>query len=98
MLDLIKEQDDIDKIYLNAKDLSEPKYQFLNQKRENAGIKHLNDFKAFTECSNTIDGYNNINDYNLTRKKNVFDEMIADIMNNKKIQPVVNELIFRCRN
>ena len=98
MLDLIKEQDDIDKIYLNAKDLSEPKYQFLNQQRENAGIKHLNDFKAFTECSNTIDVYNNINDYNLTRKKNVFDEMIADIMNNKKIQPVVNELIFRCRN
>ena len=27
---LIKEQNDIDKIYLHAKDLSEPKYDFLN--------------------------------------------------------------------
>ena len=29
LLNLIKEQDDISKIYLYAKDLSEPKYQFL---------------------------------------------------------------------
>ena len=29
MLNLIKEQDDIDKIYLCAKDLSKPKYEFL---------------------------------------------------------------------
>ena len=28
LLNLIKEQDDIDKIYLYAKDLSEPKYEF----------------------------------------------------------------------
>ena len=39
----IKEQADIGKIYLYAKDLSEPKYEFLIKKRENAGIKHLND-------------------------------------------------------
>ena len=43
LLHLIKEQDEIDKIYLCAKDLSEPKYEFLIKKRENAGIKHLND-------------------------------------------------------
>ena len=43
LLNLMKEQDDIDKIYLYAKDLSEPKYEFLIKKREDVGIKHLND-------------------------------------------------------
>ena len=33
LLNLIKEQDDIDKIYLHAKNLSEPKYEFLIKKR-----------------------------------------------------------------
>ena len=55
LLNLIKEQNDIDKIYLYAKDLIEPKYEFLIKKREDAGIKHLNDLNAFIECSNTID-------------------------------------------
>ena len=44
LLNLIKEQDyhdAIDKIYLYARDLSEPKYQFLIKKREDAGIKHV---------------------------------------------------------
>ena len=45
LLNLIKEQDDIDKIYLYAKDLSKPKHQFLIEKRENVGIRHLNDLK-----------------------------------------------------
>ena len=40
LLDLIKEQDDINKIYLYAKDLSEPKYEFFIKKHEDAGIKH----------------------------------------------------------
>ena len=40
LLDLIKEQDDINKIYLHAKDLSEPKYEFFIKKHEDAGIKH----------------------------------------------------------
>ena len=43
LLNLIKEQDDIDKIYLYAKDLSEPKYEFLIKKRENVGTDHFND-------------------------------------------------------
>ena len=47
LLNLIKQQNDIDKIYLYAKNLSEPKYQFLIGKRENTGIKHLKDSKAF---------------------------------------------------
>ena len=47
LLNLISQQDNIDKIYLYAKDLSEPKYEFLIKKCEDAGIKHLNDPNAF---------------------------------------------------
>ena len=36
----------IDKIYLYAKDLSEPKYQFVIKKPEDAGIKNLDDPSA----------------------------------------------------
>ena len=70
LLNLMKEQDDIDKIYLYAKDLSEPKYEFLIKKREAAGIKYFNDLNAFIECSNTMDDvYDNIDDYNPNRKR-----------------------------
>ena len=63
LLNLIKEQDDIDKIYLYAKDLSEPKYEFWIKKREDVGIKDLHDSNAFIECSNTKDDiYQNIDD------------------------------------
>ena len=47
LLNLISQQDNIDKIYLYAKDLNEPKYEFLIKKCEDAGIKHLNDPNAF---------------------------------------------------
>ena len=54
---------DIEKIYLYAKDLSEPKYEFLIKKHKNVGTKHLNDSNAFFQCSNTIDDvYENIDD------------------------------------
>ena len=88
LLNLIKEQDDIDKIYLYAKDLSEPNYEFLVKKREDAETKHFNDPNAFIECLNTMDGvYENIDDYNPSRKRKiliVFDDMIADIMKKQK--------------
>ena len=78
-----------------------PKYQFLIQKREDVGIKHLNDPKALIEYSNiTDDVYNNINDYNPNRNRKfliVFDDMIADIMTNKKFKVVIKELFSRCR-
>ena len=65
LLNLIKEQDDIDKIYLYAKDLSEPKYEFLIKKREDVGTNHFDDSNAFTECSNRMnDVYQNIDYYN----------------------------------
>ena len=40
-----------DKMYLYATDPYEAKYQFLINKRESAGSKHLNDSKAFIEYS-----------------------------------------------
>ena len=61
LLNLISQQDDIDKIYLYVKDLSEPKCEFLIKKREDFGIKHFNDPNAFIECPNTMDDvYENI--------------------------------------
>ena len=98
LLNSINEQDDIDKIYLYAKDLSEPKYQFLIEKREYVRIKYLNDSKAFIECSNTMnDVYKNIDDYNSTRKRKiliVFGDMIADIMTNKKISSGCERIVY----
>ena len=100
LLNLINEQRDIDKIYLYAKDLSGSKYEHLIKNRENAGIKHLNDSKAFIECSNTMDDvYENIDLYNPNRKRKmliVFGDMIADIMTNKKFQSIIKELFIRC--
>ena len=55
LLNLIRQQDDIDKICLYAKDLSEPKYEFLIKKREDVGTNHFNDPNVFIECSNTMD-------------------------------------------
>ena len=100
LLNLINEQNDIDKIYLYTRDLSKPKYKILIKKCKDAGIKHLNDPNAFIECSNTMDDiYENIHDYNSNRKKIliVFDDMIADIMTNKKFQAIKKELFIRCR-
>ena len=98
---LIHEQNNIDKIHLYARDLDEPKYKILIKKRKDAGIKNLNDSNAFIECSNTMDDvYENIHDYNSSRKRKiliVFDDMIADIMTNKKFQAIIKELFIRCR-
>ena len=84
LLYLIKEQEGIAIICLYAKDLSEPKYDFLIKKREDVRIKYCNDPNAFIEYSNTMDNvYENILDYNPSRKRKIlilFDEMIVDIM------------------
>ena len=93
LLNLISEQDDIDQINLYAKDLSEPKYGFLIEKRKNVGLKYLNDSKAFIGSSNTM---NNVYQYNPTKKSKifiVFDSMIA----NTNFQAGVKELFIRCR-
>ena len=73
LFNLMKKQDYhdvIDKIYLYARDLNEPKYQFLIKKRENVGIKHVNNPNAFVVCSNTMDDvYEDIDNYNPNRDK-----------------------------
>ena len=88
MINLINEQNDVDKTYLYARDLSEPKYEYFIKKREEVRINHLNSPNAFIECSNTMNYvYDNINDYNSSRRRKiliVFDDMIADIRTNKK--------------
>ena len=101
LLNLINNQPDIDKIYLYAKDPYETKYQFLINKREKVGLDHFDDPKAFVEYSNDLqDVYKNIEDYNPIKKGKVlivFDDMIADMINNNKLNPVVTELFIRGR-
>ena len=79
----------IDKIYLYAKDLAEPKYEFLINNRKNAGIKHFNDSTEYTEYSDDMnDVYADISNYNKKRENKVlivFDDMIADIEYNKNL-------------
>ena len=101
LLSLKKEQNDIDKTYLYAKDLSESRYELLIKKRKDAETKHLSDLNAFIECPNTMDDvYKNVNDYNPNRKRKiliVFDDMFANIMTNKKCQAIIKEIFIRCR-
>ena len=102
LLNLINNQPDIDKIYLYAKDPYEAKYQFLINKRGRTGLKHFNDPKAFIEYSNDIqDVYKNINEYNEDKDRTiliVFDDLIADMINNKNLNSIVTKLFIRGRN
>ena len=101
LLDLIKNQPDIDKIYFYVKDLYEAKYQFPINKRESTGLKHFNEPETFIEYSNDMqDVYKNIEEYNIGKKRKiliVFDDMIADMINNKRLNSVVTELFIRGR-
>ena len=101
LLNLINNQLDIDKIYLYAKDPYEEKYQFLINKTESIRLKHFNDPKAFIEYSNDMhDVYGNINYYNPDKENKiliVFDNMIADMINNKKLNSIVTQLFIRGR-
>ena len=101
LLNLINNQPDTDKIYLYAKDLYETKYQYLINKREKVGLDHFDNPQAFMEYSNDMqDVYKNTEDYNPIKKRKVliiFDDMNADIINNKKLNPVVTELFIRGR-
>ena len=89
LLNLINNQPDIDKIYLYAKDLYEAKYQLLINTRGKVGLKHYDDPKAFIEYSNYMyDVYKNINEYSTDKDRKiliVFDDMIADMINNNKL-------------
>ena len=73
-------------------------YQFLIKKRESIGLKHFIDPKAFIEYSNDV--YGSINDYNPDKENKiliVFDDMIADMIDNKKLNSIITELFIRSR-
>ena len=84
-----------------AKDRYEAKYQFSINKRESTRLKHFNDPKAFIRYSDDMqDVYKNIDRYNADKKRKiliVFDDMIADMINNKKLNSIVTELFIRGR-
>ena len=92
-MNLIKHgRPDIDKIYLYLKSPLESWYQLLIHEREKVGIEHLENTKVLIDYSQTIDDfYENLEDYNPTKKKRVlivFDDMIADMESNKNVSPI----------
>ena len=101
-MNLIENQPDIDKIYLYAKGPYEAKYQYLINKRAGVGIDRFNNPKAFIEYSNDMHNvYKNIDEYNLDKENKIlitFDDMIADMIHNKKPNSIVTELFIRGEN
>ena len=102
LLNLIKyQQPDIDKIYLYVKDPFEWKYQLLINEREKVRTEILKNPKSFIDYWQTIDDvYENLEDYNPTKKTRVlivFNDMIADMESNKKLSPKVAELFLSGR-
>ena len=85
-------------MYLYAKDPYESKYQFLINKRESTGLEYFDNSKAFIEYSNDMDDiYKNIEEYNWNKKRKIlitFDDMIADMMSNKRLNPIISELFI----
>ena len=101
LLNVIVNQPDIDQIYFYAKDPYEAKYQYLINKRKGVGMNHFNDPKAFIVYSNDMrNAYKNVDDYNPDKENKiliVFDDMIADMIHNKKLNSIVTELFIRGR-
>ena len=84
-----------------TKDPYEARYQYLINKREGVGINHFKDLKSFTEYSNDVNSvYRDVNYYNPDKHNKiliVFDDMIADMIQNKKLNSIVTELFIRGR-
>ena len=99
LLNLIENQPDIHKIYLYAKDPYEAKYQYSITIRKSVGLNRFNDPKDFIEYSNDMqDVYKDIDECNADKKRKiliVFDDMIADMINNKNLNSIVTELLIR---
>ena len=94
-------QQNTDEIYLYAKDLNETKYQLLMKKHEQTGMKTFKNVKAFIRRSNYIKiVYLNIYDYNPSKKHKIFflfEIMIADMLNNKKLELLITESFVKSR-
>ena len=101
LLNLVSNQPDIHKIYLYAKDPYKAKYQYLINEREKVGLNHYNNLKTFIEYSNYMqDVYKNFDEYNTDKERKVliaFDDLIAEMINNKKLNLIVTELFIRDR-
>ena len=101
LLNLINNEPDINKIYPCTKEPHKAKYQYLINKRKKGGLNHYDDPNVFMEYSNDMqDVYKNIEDYNPIKKRKVltiFHDMIADVINNQKLNPIVRELFIRGR-
>ena len=99
LLNSINNHPDIDKISLYVKDIYETKYQVLVSKRESTGLKQVNVPEAFIEYSNDVeDVYKNIDEYNIDKECKiliVFDDVIADMINNEQLNSIVTELFIR---
>ena len=98
---LIENQTEIDKIYLYVKDPYDAKYQYLIKIRGKVGLDYHNDPRSYIEYSNyKHDVYRNICEYNPDSENKiiiVFDDMIADMIDNKKLDSIVTEPFIRGR-
>ena len=101
LLNSINNQLDIDKIYLYAKDPCEAKYQLLIKKRESTGLKHFNVLKSSQMYSSDMQNvYKDIEEYNIGKESKIliaFNDMISDIISNKKLNSIVTELFIKGR-
>ena len=58
----------------------------------------MNDSKAFIKYSNDMDDYENMEEYNANKKLKtliVFDDLIADMLRIKHLNPIATELFIR---
>ena len=99
---IIQSKKSATRYWLNLfKDSNEARYRFLIKKHEDVGTKPFINSKAFIECSNDMDNiYKNIEEYNPNKKCKIFvafDDMVADMLNNKNLNPIVTELFIRGR-
>ena len=101
IIEFNRNQPEIDKIYLYTKDPYEAKFKYLIKIDENVGIDHHNNPRAYIEYSNDMHNvYKNINYCNPDKENKkliVFDDMIADMINNKNLNSVLTELVIRER-
>ena len=98
LLNLINNQPDINKVYWYAKDPYEAKYQYLINKVD---LNHYDDPKAFIKNSNDMqDVYKTDKEYNIDKERKIlrfFDDIIADMINHKKLNSIVTDLFIRGR-
>ena len=93
---MINNQSDIDNVYLCTKDLYEAKYQYLLNKRKKVGLDHFKNPTAFLNIQVICKMFIKV----LKKRKilKLFDDMIADMINNKRLNPVVTELFLEAEN